>query len=223
MSSDGFFDDDFDSALIAEVDAVTAAYLNHAPPPLHTPAPAPAISAPRFKPVTDRAPPTPPRQATPTVIEIPDSDNYDVSGAFNDDDLLEFDVAASAAYNRSTSTSSAVQSTRSLGRTRSKPRLQLDLFGNSVTANTSSSRALASPAVHRGGGGQRGGNSFGGPQRKTKYWDHTALAKSGWKFTKSKGKGKGKSRDEGEEDEEDEGEDGGRQLAAPFVPRTHLL
>jgi ATP-dependent DNA helicase MPH1 len=233
MSSDGFFNDDFDdSALIAEVDAVSAAYLapatTPAPAPVRAPAPAPARArAPppvsKFKPATTRPSRIPSPAAPPVVIEIPDSDDYDVSGMFDEADLLELDAAASTAYSRTASTSSAAPPVRSVVRTTSKSNVQLDLFGNPVNAAASSSRTVTTPGrPANGGASARQGNSFGGPQRKTKHWDHTAFAKSGWKFTKSKGKGKSRDADEEEDDEEEES----RQLPAPFVPgecSSHLM
>ena len=69
-----------------------------------------------------------------------------------------------------------------------------------------------------------GANPFGKKAAKTKTWDRTAFAKTGWKSTKEKGKGKGRSFDEDEDGDEDEELDlEFAQFPAPFVSRKYCL
>ncbi|KAJ7462618.1 hypothetical protein B0H11DRAFT_2053592 [Mycena galericulata] len=63
-------------------------------------------------------------------------------------------------------------------------------------------------------------NPFGQQASKTKKWDHTEFAKSGFKGPKSKGKGKATCNDQGE-DEEDEPVEF-EQFPAPFPPPMKL-
>lgn len=71
-----------------------------------------------------------------------------------------------------------------------------------------------------GPSGQSAGSShpFGRRASKTKYWDQTAFAKTGWKSTKG-GKGKGKGRQYSDDEEEDEEEIEFAQFPAPFITR----
>jgi hypothetical protein len=248
-SDDDLFFDDIDDSMLAEVDAIESAHKSVVVPlPRPAPATAPATaSRPKFKPAgvakppapapapaTNSAPPLPPPPSraapslpsrTPTiVIEIPDSDDYDVSCNFADDDLAALDEVAAVAYSRSASSSSSAPALPPLtpptsasvpfrtlppARPPSTNAQQYDLFGEPVTGNgvASSSRNASTSNLHLNANNNNNrssinrASSFGGPQRKVKHWNHTASSKSGRKKS-AKGKGRSMDGDDAEEDEE---------------------
>lgn len=183
MSSDGFFSDELDTAFIDEVDAIEAAQ----------------ISPPRPRAIH------PPRAPAP-VIDLYGSDDYDVSCNFDDADLEVLDNVETNAYVGGPTTSKA---RASLGRTPSMT-VQRDLFGNIATPGASGSRqpGPSKPAAPTLRSVPR--SDFGGPQKKTKHWDHTQYAKSGWKKRKSKGKGRAEDGEDGEDADDD-------RLPPPFI------
>lgn len=170
MSSDGYFDDEMDSAFLIEVDAIEAAH-----------------SAPR--------PTIPP----PTNINVLDDsdDDFGMSMDFDDAELQKLDVFIEDSLNGKAAPVPGPSNLK-----------QMTLWGQAPPApsitkplSKSLSRTAATP--------------FGKPSRKTKEWDRTAFAKSGWKKPKDKGKGKAIGDEEEEVGEEEEVEF--EQFPAPFV------
>lgn len=192
MSSDGFFSDDLDSAFLDEADAIEAAH----------------VSPPKPKPVA---------AAPPPVINIDDSDDYDVSYNFDETDFQQLDNVEESAYTGGPSNNPGLRRT-DLGRTPSMT-VQRDLFGNLVTPGASTSKPAhahkqAQPAMRTMSHG-----GFGGAQKKIKFWDHTHYAKSGWKKRKPS---KGKDRAYGEDGGDEEGdEEEIERLPAPFISGMH--
>lgn len=205
MDSDDFFFDEPDSAILAHIDAIEAAdsasqsnLVSHNRP----------VSAGPSVPPPRRSPPA--RSAT--VINLADSDSFDVSGSFDDADFNALDGAAANVYNGGPPSAFRAYG---VGQNAILPTVQRDLHGNVATANRSPAATTSrhQPQSLRTSSA-RGG--FGGPQRKTKYWDHTTFAKSGWKKTRdSKGKGKAKKPVKDEDDEDDENME---SLPMPFIP-----
>lgn len=202
MDSDDLFEDDFDASLLDEVDAVTNAHLT-APTASFAgpsrPTSRPSISFTPNPPVT--------RHQPSNIIEVPSSDDFDVSYNFQADDLDVLDAAAETVYSRTASTASITRPPP--GRVPSLNAQQMDLFGNPVNPNGPPPRNASTSRTNTGG---HRANSFGGPQRKTKHWDHSAYAKSGWKKTRSTEKRQ--SKDGEDEDEADE------RLDTPTGPGT---
>ena len=192
MSSDGFFSDDLDSAFLDEADAIEAAH----------------VSPPKPKPVA---------AAPPPVINIDDSDDYDISCNFDETDFQQLDNVEESAYTGGPSNSPGLRRP-GVGRTPSMT-VQRDLFGNLVTPGASTSKSAhaqkqAQPAMRTISHG-----GFGGAQRKIRFWDHTQYAKSGWKKRKPS---KGKDRVYGEDGEEEEvEEEEPERLPAPFISGEH--
>lgn len=194
MSSDGYFgSDDFDPSLLNEIDAIEAlhtqpAYTNYA------------------RPVTTRAPPLA-RQDT--------SDFFDDSFSIDDAELQILDNFIEDSYSGK---AAPVAGPSTVSRTGSKGTVQTTLFGDilqpspsssKVSRTSSSSRTLSKqPSVKK--------SPFGQQAPKTKTWDRTEFAKSGWK-KQAKGKGKAKADDDEEEDEVHDEEGGFEQFPAPFV------
>jgi ATP-dependent DNA helicase MPH1 len=167
-SEDDFFDNDLDLEFLNEVDAIEAAVL-------------------------------PPQKPDPIqVVEIlDDSDDFDMSMNFNDEELEKLDNFIQDSYQ-----GKAVPAP-------GPPRLkQTTLWGqpSSGASLNSVSKIVSS--------GNRG---FGKPSRKTKVWDRTAFAKSGWKKLKAKRKG---DEENGEEPEEEVEFD---QFPAPFISSESSL
>ncbi|KZT21696.1 P-loop containing nucleoside triphosphate hydrolase protein [Neolentinus lepideus HHB14362 ss-1] len=201
MSSDDYFSDDFDASLLNQVDAIEAAHLS---PP----------NSPK------RAHPTRSGPARPAPTAREDSD-FDFS--FDDYGDLEaelqrieqnaFQKQASAAQEPK-----AGPSKKPLARTASRNTVQTTLFGDILYSQASSCQPQSThrPPLQRVKSNSR--NLFGKPPRKTKQWDHTAFAKTGWR----KGsKSKGKNKFPGEEDEEDELVEF-EQFPSPMVAYFHL-
>ena len=104
-----------------------------------------------------------------------------------------------------------------------KGKLQTTLFGDVLQPEASSGRAKAASTAARQPAPKR--SQFGQQAPKTKVWDRTAFAKTGWKKAANNGKGKAKAsfgfddddeKGEGFVDEED-GEMEFEQFPAPFV------
>lgn len=204
MNSDDYFDDDMDSAFLEQVDALEAA---------HTQAQA-RPQALATRPHPPRAQPRAPSPANP-VIEIDDSYDFDTLD-IDEADLQAIDQACHDALN-GRKTPVAGPSKSGLQRTASAATVQTTLFGG-VAEQPVAGPSTAAP--HSGRGPQRrtssATNLFLGKPNKTKKWDHTAFAKSGWKKPKdAKGKEKvfGSFDDEEEEEEPVEFE----QFPAPVV------
>ncbi|GJE91515.1 DEAD/DEAH box helicase domain-containing protein [Phanerochaete sordida] len=199
-SSDEYFYDEIDSAILAQVDAVEAAYKA-------TQAKAPA------------APSRPPQKAPPPereVIEIDDSYDY---GSFDidDKDLEIIDKICEEAYKKKPAAPVAGPSrvTSGLQRTTSAATVQTTLFGGVVQNKP---QPPSRQPVQRADSNSN--NLFKGDPKKTKQWDHTAFAKTGWKKPKpAKGKEKAGSFADGEEEDDwgEEEEVEFEQFPAPFI------
>lgn len=210
MSSDDYFDDDnFDADLLQQVDAIEAAHTQAAAPPASRPAP-------------PRSPQKPPRPPSParTVIDVDDSYDYDFD-TLNDIDLQAFDKACNEASSSNKTTQPApARSKPALNRTTSAATVQMTLFGGVAQASTAlTSHGPSSSRSTMQRNNSNVNNLFTGRPNKTKKWDHTAFAKSGWKKPKTtKGKEKARSFDDGPEDEwEEEEEVEFEQFPAPFI------
>ena len=190
-SDDGYFDDELDSAFLNEVDAIEAAY---ALPPTTT-----SNSAARPEP--------PPRQPSPahSVIEIEDSDPFDA---------FDFDVAVLQDIQEGRVRQPVAGPSKSLAhRTPSKNTIQTTLLGG-VVQDTSRSKPRSSTKSSF----QRTNSAQITLTKKTKQWDRTAFAKSGWKQTaEEKARKKGKERASFENEDEEEPVEF-EQFPAPFVP-----
>jgi ATP-dependent DNA helicase MPH1 len=165
MSSDGYFDDELDSAFLNEVDAIEAAHL-------------------------------PPKKPTPVVN---DSDDFDFSMDFDDAELQQLDNFIEDSLQGKAAPVPGPSRMR-----------QTTLWGQAPPeASTSKPKPVAKSFTRTASA------PFGKPARKTKEWDRTAFAKSGWK--KPKEKPKAHDDDEGNEEEEEVVEF--EQFPAPFVSR----
>ncbi|TFK88584.1 P-loop containing nucleoside triphosphate hydrolase protein [Polyporus arcularius HHB13444] len=238
MSSDEYFDDELDSAFLNEVDAIEAAHVS-APtatasrPTAAQPAPKSA-SKPLFKPagltktakITSSKPPIV-HISPPDVIELHDSssDYYaEFFDDFPDDDaaLAQLDQEVERQldehhHNRGHSYGQPVAGPSNLNNLVRRPSrgAQLNLFGE-VAKETE-------PASNTGDSNRRTFQRtrstlrqmpLPGQAKRTKQWDRTAYAKTGWRKPKNTDKGKGRASDEEDEDEHIEFE----QFPAPQIP-----
>ncbi|KAI0670106.1 P-loop containing nucleoside triphosphate hydrolase protein [Trametes maxima] len=242
MSEDDYFDDELDSAFLNEVEAIEAAHVpltNAAAGPSAKPnsqatstfkpasasrLPAPPKPVASIKPASKVAPPPKPclRQASaPNVIEIDDSSDY--GDAFDDvvlDDaaLAQIDHICEQESNSSSRGKGHMPAqpvvrpsgTNGLVRRPSKG-VQLTLFGDvAKDADPAPSSNLApKQAFQRTRSRQK---PLPGQAKKTKQWDRTAYAKTGWRKPKDKGKGRGLDDEHEEEHIEFE------QFPAPELP-----
>ncbi len=200
MSSDEYFDE-LDSAFLQEVDAIEATH-TQAPP-----APVRPLAAKSRPPVAQKKPPT------KDVIEIGDSDDFG-SFAIDDQDLEIIDKLTDDALRGRPPVAGP---SRTFARTNSRPTVQTTLDGTVLSGPSRNVATSRLPLQRKDSNALNG--SFAQP-RKTKQWDHTAFAKSGWRKPQSaKGKEKafGSFDDEVEEEEEEETEEF-EQFPAPFVP-----
>lgn len=191
MSSDDyFFDDELDSAFLNEVDAIEAA---HTLPPRTTTA---AVARPG----------SPPRQPFParSFIDIEDSDPFD---AFDFDVAVLQDIHEGRVQPPGPSKPPAQ-------RTSSRNTIQTTLLGG-VVQDTSRSKPKSSTksSFQRTNSVQTTLT-----EKRTKQWDRTAFAKSGWRQTaEDKARKKGKERASFDNDDGDERVEF-EQFPAPFVP-----
>ena len=209
MSSDDYFDDELDDELLSKVDAIEAA---HTAPP--------AAFASHSRPT--RPPRRQPQAAPPTqeVIDVDDSYDFDT---LDDIELQAIDRICDDALNRKKSTHSVASSSKSMStlhRTNSAAPVQMTLFGgvaHTVTQPRSNAPTNSRSTIQRHHSHLN--NIFVGKPNKTKRWDHTAFAKSGWKKPKSvNGKEKAGSLEGGEEEDWDADEEVEfEQFPAPFV------
>ena len=196
MNSDDYFPDDLDSGILNQLDVIEAAHrpkFTHNPPARRPPN---SLPAPRPK-------PAPPKQ-------VEKDDSYmDLSLDIDEADLQRLDTFIDAAYKGQ---AGSVAGPSNTGRPPSKSSVQTTLFGDIARPPPSTSKA--SPAsrgqMQRSKSDHR--NPFGQQAPKTKQWDHTVFAKSGWKKPKSKGKSN--------EDEQEEEVVEFEQFPAPFVSGT---
>ncbi|KAH9835748.1 P-loop containing nucleoside triphosphate hydrolase protein [Rhodofomes roseus] len=190
-SDDAYFDDELDSAFLNEIDAIEAA---HASPPK------PAKPAAHLS--SSRGPPSPARE----VIDVEDSDPFD---AFDFDVAVLQDIQEGRAREPEAGPSRAP-----MQRISSKNTIQTTLLGGIVQESTNSKPKSSTKAPMQRTHSARATLA----ERKTRRWDHTAFAKSGWRQSaedKARKKGKGKaSFNDAEEEEPVEFE----QFPAPYVP-----
>lgn len=205
MSSDEYFDE-LDSAFLQEVEAIEATHTQatRVPPP---PAPVRPPAAKSRPPGAQKKPPT------KDVIEIDDSDDFG-SFAIDDQDLEIIDKLTDDALRGRLPVAGP---SRTFARTNSRPTVQTTLDG---TVLSGPSRNVSNPRLPMQRKDSSAFNGSFAQPRKTKQWDHTAFAKSGWRKPQSaKGKEKafGSFEDEVEDEEEEEPEEF-EQFPAPFVP-----
>jgi hypothetical protein len=236
MSSDEYFDDDgldFEALQQLENEA-----LNGSTRATHTITRPGPVTLNQTVPQAAARVPTTSSSSSRTVItnykksplRIDDSSDYfDDSFIIDESENARLDVIAQSAYCRQTGGTSGTRGPSALLRTSSKDLQQMTLFGDALQPQSGSSgfpsagrkRAAGSSSGSRGlldTGGSR--NVFGHQAPKTKVWDHTAYAKSGWKMSKdAKGKGKSLHHEEEEEEEPVEFE----QFPAPQIQgKCHL-
>jgi ATP-dependent DNA helicase MPH1 len=222
MSSSDYFDEfdnaEIDPLVLKELEAIEAAQTQAAAAPVTT------SSATSRRP-PQKAPPPPSPEATQPVREVIDvDDSYDY-GSFeiDDSDLRIIDQLCNEALNRKSAAPVAVAgpSKPPVQRSTSGATIQTTLFGGVLPNSTPSKGNGASGSrstMQRQSSGQN--NLFTGRPNKTRKWDHTAFAKSGWKKPKTaKGKEKASSfdGDEVEELDDEEEEVEFEQFPAPFV------
>ncbi|EMD36709.1 hypothetical protein CERSUDRAFT_123790 [Gelatoporia subvermispora B] len=202
MSSDDYFNDELDSTFLNQVDAIEAAH-----------------TQPHKQPASEqtRAPPPAGRPATSReVIELSDTDNFDSFDIDLDDaELQRIDEICRTQTGQATSSSlrPIAGPSNTVQRRPSKNAVQTTLFGDPVHDVAVKPRSNGATSLQRTASSSR--IQPAGRSRKTKQWDHTQFAKTGWKRGKSKGKEKGKASFEGE-DEDEEGMEF-EQFPAPFV------
>ncbi|KAF5337243.1 hypothetical protein D9611_003241 [Ephemerocybe angulata] len=192
MSSDYFFDDDFDDAALAEVEAIETAALQQAK------APAPPVPAPR----------------RPQPQSLKSDSSIDMTFDIDESELAKLDDFVAQQYNEKVlQAPQAGPSSRPMNRTTSSNMLQTTLFGDIIPTQSAASKLKSPPsaAMQRTKSATR--NIFGQQAPKTKIWDHTAFAQSGNKPKKgAKGKGKGKASAKDDDDEEED------SIELPVVP-----
>lgn len=193
MNSDDYFTDDLNSSILNQLDVIEAA---HRPKLTHN------SHAPKNLPVHPSKPP-PPKQ-------LEEEDSFvDLSFDIDEADLQRLDSFIDAAYKGQ---AAPIAGSSGAGRPLSRGSVQTTLYGGVVKPPASTSKA--SPAsrgpMQRSKSDHR--NPFGQQAPKTKQWDHTAFAKSGWRKPKSKATEKSNEDDQEEEAVEFE------QFPAPFVP-----
>lgn len=138
-----------------------------------------------------------PKPSNPPPTNIPDSDDFDMSMSFDDAEFEQLDLFIEDSLNGKAAPIAGPSHLK-----------QTTLWGQ-APPEPSTTKRLSKPVS------RTASTPFGKPARKTKEWDRTAFAKSGWK----KPKGKGKAGD-GEDGEEEEEEVEFEQFPAPFVTRA---
>jgi ATP-dependent DNA helicase MPH1 len=179
-SDDDYFDD-LDSAFLNEVDTIEASYL-------------------------------PPKGTTSSVPIRPaetlrhDSEDFDLSMSFDDDELQRLDTFIEDSYQGKAAPALASSSLK-----------QTTLWGQKPP-ETVLNKTKKPPSGRTSVGGK---NPFGKPAKKTKQWDRTAFAKSGWRKpakTQEKEKGVANVNSDGDEEEVEF-----EQFPAPSVSGTCLF
>ncbi|KAG1769606.1 hypothetical protein EDD22DRAFT_977468 [Suillus occidentalis] len=185
-SSDYGFDDELDSAILNELDIIEAAHRS----PLRNP-----------------PKPPPPVAKAPQPLDEEDS-FFDLSLEIDDAELQRLDTFIDAVYKGN---AQPVAGPSNHARPPSKNTVQRTLFGDVAQQNASSSRQSPTKrsSLQRTKSSPR--KPFGQQAPQTKQWDHTVIAKSGWKKPKNV---KGKERNDGDDDEENVEFE---QFPAPFV------
>ncbi|KAF9243791.1 P-loop containing nucleoside triphosphate hydrolase protein [Melanogaster broomeanus] len=194
MNSDDYFDDDLDSGILNQLDIIEAA---HRPQPKQLQPHQPPKQLPPAKPVPPK--PVPPRQVGK------DDSFVDLTLDIDEAELQRLDSFIDAAYKGKAAP--VVPGSSNLGRLSSKNSVQTTLFGDVLQPAASSK--TADPAS-RGPMQRSKSNRFGQQAPKTKQWDHTAFAKSGWKKPKPKPQ-------DNDDEEQQEVEVEFEQFPAPFI------
>ncbi|KAI0690699.1 hypothetical protein BC835DRAFT_1363433 [Cytidiella melzeri] len=200
MSSDEYFDE-LDSAFLQEVEAIEATHTQ-----LGSKSglvrPAQPLPLPARKPAVD-------------VIDIDDSEDFG-SFAIDDHDLEIIDNLTNEAFRNCAPL--AGPSKIAFARTTSKATIQTTLDGSILAEAPKNATSVRQPMQRHN---SNASNGFVGQSKKTKQWDHTAFAKTGWKkpqAVKGKAKAVNPFGDEAEEEEEqDEELEEFEQFPAPFV------
>ncbi len=201
MSSDGYFDDELDSAFLQAVDAIEAAHTSPQP----------------------KRPLAVPRSLPSEVIHVDDSYDFD-SFDVDDDGFAMIDQICNDALSKDKQYTAPPRNSNGISSSSrpTKATVQTTLFGGVAkqpTQGGSSGASSSKSTLQRRTSSSN--NVFTGRLQKTKKWDHTAFAKTGWKKAKSaKEKGKATSFqdwDAGEEDDDDEEPVEFEQFPAPFI------
>ena len=222
MSDDYFFgDEDLDnSAFIAGLDAFEAAHNLQQQATKSAPAPAPVVSRAVFRPPPRPAPVPAPSTSRPKpppaeVINISDDDEYkfDDSLDLENTNWEEFDQRVEAQVQQPQDRTSPVPGpsnaaavARKFSRTSSGKLQQQTLWG------------VPAPPENRNKLPPR---QKGKTMKKTKTWDRTEYAKSGWRAVK-KGKNKSYNSDGEEENEEEQEEVEFEQFPRPNLGEVHV-
>lgn len=239
MSSDEYFDDELDSAFLNEVDAIEAAHVSVPTaaandPPVAQPAPKPPPKV-AFKParvVRDRLPApskmsSVQRATPPDVIELQDSSSdyaefFDDFPAVDDAALAQIDQEVERQLDEHHRKKAqpfgqpVAGPSNSNGLVRRPSRgAQLNLFGELAQETEAASKSGESNKRTF----QRTRSTLRqmplpGQAKRTKQWDRTAYAKTGWRKPKDMDKGKGRASDGEDEEERIEFE----QFPAPQIP-----
>ncbi|KAI6134141.1 hypothetical protein EV401DRAFT_1909732 [Pisolithus croceorrhizus] len=188
-SDDYYFGDELDSGILNQLDVIEAAHRSDIKPP-------PKPNLPSCGPAKQ-----------PRGLEADDS-YVDLTLDLDETELQRLDTLVNDAYQGRPTTGASQANTSRSSTQRSS--LQTTLFGDILRPTPSTSRA--GDAV-RTSIKPNSRNPSGGPTPKTKVWDHTAFAKSGWKKPKSS-KGKGvEDLNDSQEEQDVEFE----QFPAPFI------
>lgn len=206
MDSDDYFDEELDSAIIHEFDAIEAA---HTSPQKSYRTTTAKLAVPATRPSPSRS-----------VIEILDSDPFD---AFDFDvaDLHDIQENQHDDPRPTPGQPVAGPSKAPFRRTASKATLQTTLFGDVIPADPSKGKGSKPQSKGPMERSTSSRNLFGEHTRKTKHWDHTAFSKTGYKQTaadRAKRKGKNRISFDDEDDESEEEVVEFEQFPAPFVP-----
>lgn len=236
MDSDEYFEDDLDSSFINEVNAIEAAHVAASAAVIRPPEPRSSGSKPLFKPAAvsrSQSKPTdaaqfhsPSRSFSSRGVAIPEGG--DSSDHYFDDDpitLNEADCAALDAVadgrNASNTGALSVHSVPGPSGLNNVPNrhsnlMQRNLYGEVVHDMEPSKTGSNARPFQRTRSSLRQ-MPLPGQAKRTKQWDRTAYAKTGWRKPKpnqEKEKGKGRASDIDDDDEPIEFE----QFPAPEIP-----
>lgn len=187
MTSDDYYsdDDDLDSSILSQLDLIEAAYRSKLDQP---------TSVPQKKQL------------------VQEGSLMDLSFELNEVDFQRIDTFVDDAIKKSQA--APVAGPSNLNHFVPKHPVQMSLFGDVVRPSMSTGTYMPSSSqgpMQRSTSDCRDPGPFGQQAPKTKQWDHTAFAKTGWRKPKSKGKT--------EEDQEEEAVEF-EQFPAPFVQGT---
>ncbi|KXN84777.1 ATP-dependent DNA helicase mfh1 [Leucoagaricus sp. SymC.cos] len=172
MSSDGFFDDDFDSAALTQLDAIEAAYTTSTQATVSNQA---VASTSRTAQAISKHRP---------LNSAPSEDSYyDLTLDLDDEDFEKLDNMIRDSY--------AGKTKMPVGPTR-----QTTLFGDVLRDKAPTNKPSSSSRQPMQRTTSKTRNPFGSKPKKTKVWDQTAFARSG-QGKKGKGKDVGDQEEEG--------------------------